>query len=504
MESNTAYSNNTGSASGIGYFQTCLPRIPKHLTDNLCRANQVLTPSIPKHLTDNLCRANQVLTQQHLDRHQNRCLKNLSQFFTNLDNVSDDVRKITAMSPAEVRTFLSHGDSWVDGQMLNALFEAMQGLENQLFHLRVLNIPFALAAPETSGADQGVTFQLESSDEETFKLPIALSPSRPPTPDDSPARALDLKPDNTPKASPIREAVPVDRASRQTCQATRKRGAINRELQMPESLNEILDDIISSGTRQRQQSGYQEDLISCYSRLNDCATGKDIVELLHAVLLSGSEAEACTDLFKLQQRIAGNESPITVYQLRDLKIYLSSQVFNGKKVNFTLMDMYHYLKLSTKQEFLDYAPPALAQLVRYLIETTLNLRDTEKVALNKRSFLKELRQSNDGRLAIKLLNAIALTPPDYKVVREVLIEATDTDNINAVRKVSNATINLLKKELTDHFFTPWLLDFKSSELNSVTEEAVPRKLRRGARGERLPTSTFRYEFDPTYPAPGMG
>lgn len=486
MESNTTSSNSTGPASGIGYFQTCLPGIPKHLTDNLCRANQVLT-------------------QQHLDRHQDRCLKNLSQFFTNLDNVSDDVRKITAMSPAEVRTFLSHGDSWVDGQMLNALFEAMQGLENQLFHLRVLNIPFALAAPETSGADQGVTFEPESSDDETFKLPIELSPSRPLTPDDSPARALDLKPDNnTPKASPIREAVPVDRASRRTCQATRKRGAINRELQMPESLNQILDDIISSGTRQRQQSGYQEDLISCYSRLNGCATGKDIVEMLHAVLLSESEAEACTDLFKLQQRIAGNESPITVYQLRDLKIYLSSQVFNGKKVNFTLMDMYHYLKLSTKREFLAYAPPALAQLVRYLIETTLNLRDTEKVALNKRSFLKELRQSNDGRLAIKLLNAIALTPPDYKVVREVLIEATDTDNKNAVRKVSNATINLLKKELTDHFFTSWLLDFKSSALNSVTEEAVPRKLRRGARGERLATSTCRYEFDPTYPAPGMG
>ncbi len=449
-----------------------------------------------------------MLSQQHLDRHQNRCLKNLSQFFTSLDNVSDDVRKITAMSPAQVRTFLSHGDSWVDGQMLNALFEAMQGLENQLFHLRVLNIPFALAAPETSLADQGVTFQPESSDNESFesfKLPMELSPSRPPTPDDSPARALDLKPDNnTPKASPIREAVPVARASPHTCRTTRKRGALNRELQMPESLNQILDNIISSGTRQRQQSGYQEDLISCYSRLNDCATGKDIVELLHAVLLSESEAEACTDLFKLQQRIAGNESPITVYQLQDLKIYLSSQVFNGKKVNFTLMDMYHYLKLSAKQEFLACVPPALAQLVSYLIETTLNLRNTEKVALKKRSFLKELQQSSDGRLAIKLLNAITLTPPDYKVIREVLIEATDTDNDNAVRKVSNATINLLKKELTDHFFTPWLLDFKSSQLNNVTEEAVPRKLRRGARGERLATSTYRYEFDPTFPAPGMG
>ena len=446
-----------------------------------------------------------MLTQQHLDRRQNRCLENLSQFFTSLDSVSDDVRKITAMSPAQVRTFLSHGDSWVDGQMLNALFEAMQGLENQLFHLRVLNIPFALAAPETSRADPGVTFQPESSDDELFKLPIDLSPSRPPTPDDSPARALDLKPDNnTPKASPVCEVVPVARASPHTCRTTRKRGAINRELQMPESLNQILDDIISSGTRQRQQSGYQEDLISCYSRLNDCATGKDIVELLHAVLLSESEAEACTDLFKLQQRIAGNESPITVYQLRDLKIYLSSQVFNGKKVNFTLMDMYHYLKLSAMQESLAYVPPALAQLVRYLIETTLNLRDTEKVALKKRSFLKELQQSSDGRLAIKLLNAITLMPPDYEVIREVLIEATDTGNENTVRKVSNATINHLKKELTDHFFASWLLDFKSSQLNNVTEEAVPRKLRRTARGERLPISTYRYEFDPTYPTPGMG
>ena len=485
MDSNTPYSNNAGSASGIGYFQTSWPGIPGHLTD---------TP----------CRADQVLTQQHLDRHQNRCLENLSQFFTNLDNVSDDVRKITAMSPAEVRTFLSHGDSWVDEQMLNSLFEAMQGLENQLYHLRVLNIPFALAAPESSLADQGVTFQPESSDDESYKLPIDLSPSRPPTPDDSPARALDLLPDNnTPKASPIREAVPVARARRHTCQATRKRGAINRELQIPESLNQILDDIISSGTRQREQSGYLEDLISCYSRLNDCATGKDIVELLHAVLLSQNEAEACTDLFKLQQRIAGDELPITVYQLRDLESYLRSQVFNGKKVNFNLEDMGHYLKLSAKQKFLDYVP-ALARLVSYLIETTLSLRDTEKVALKRRFFLKQLQQSSNGRLAIKLLNAIVLTPPDCTVIREVLIEVTDTDNKAAVRKVSVATINLLRKFLTDHFFNPWLLDFRGSDLNNVTEEAVPRKLRRGARGERLPRSTNRYEFDPTYIAPGMG
>ena len=485
MDSNTPYSNYTGLASGIGYFQTSWPGSPRHLTDNLCQANQGLT-------------------QQYLDRHQNRCLKNLSQFFTELGNLSEDVRKITAMSPAEVRTFMSHGDSWVDEQMLNALFEAMQGLENQLFNLRVLNIPFALAAPENSLADQGVTFQPESSDDETVELPIVLSPPRPPTPEDSPARALDLKShNNTPKASPIREAVPVAQASRHNRrQATRKRGAINRELRIPESLNQILDDIISSGTRQRQQSGYQEDLISCFSRLNDCATGKDIVELLHAVLLPETEAEACSDLFKLQQRIAGDELPITVYQLRDLKIYLSSQVFNGKKVNFTLMDMCHYLKLSAKQEFLDCVPPALARLVSYLIETTLNLRDTEKVALKKRVFLNQLQQSSDGQLAIKLLNAIALTPPDYKVVREVLIEVTDTDD--AVRKVSIATINLLKNALTDHFYTPWLLDFKGSELNDATEEAVPRKLRRGARGERLPTSTYRYEFDPTYTAPGTG
>ena len=442
-----------------------------------------------------------MLTQQHLDRHQNHCLKNLSQFFTDLDNVSDDVRKITAMSPAQVRTFLSHGDSWVDRQMLNALFEAMQGLENQLFHLRVLNIPFALAAPETSGADQGVTFQLESSDSETLELPIPLSPPRPLTPDDSPASALDLKPDNnSPKASPIREAVPVARASRHTCQATSKRGAINRELQIPESLNEILDDIITSGTRQREQSGYQEDLISCYNRLNDCATGRDIVELLHAVLMPESDAEACTKIFKLQQRIAGNELPITDYQLRDLKSYLSLQVFNGKKVNFTLMDMRHYLKLSAKMEFLDYAP-ALARLVSYLIEATLNLRNTEKVALKKRFFLSQLQQSSDGRLAIKLLNAITLTPPDYKVIQD-LIKVTDTDNEYAVRKVSNGTINLLKKVLTDHFFTPWLLDFNGPELiNSVTEEVVPRKLRRGARGERLLTSPYKYEFDPTYAPP---
>ena len=489
MNSSPNYSNCNGAAAGSANVQTSWPGLPGHSPDSLRQTNYLLT------------------RQSDLDHHHNRFPESLGQFYTKLLNVSEDAQKITAMSPGEVRTFLTHGNSHIDDQVLEDLFETMQGVENQFYNLRRLVIPFALASPETSPVNQSVTFEPELSDDDD-ELPKMLSPARSLTADDSPTSAVNLTLDNNiPTPSPISETAPAARARQSTCQANKKQGAINRELQIPESLTQILDDIISCGIDQRHRSGYQEDIISCYKRLADSSTGGDIVELLRAVLLPDTEAQACTDLFALQQRIARNESSITIDQLRDLKHYLESQVFNGKKVNFTLLDMSHYLNLNAKPAFFDNFPPALAHLVSYLVETTLTIRATETVALKKWIFLKQLQHSENGRLAVKLLGAIAATPPDYNTIRGVQSEVNIGDEGYPVMPANYATINKLQKYFQKHFFAPWLFAFDVSELSVLREETTTERPKRKARhqattGRDRKKAKHRsrgiYYLDPTY------
>ena len=450
----------------------------------------------PECQTDCHRQTNQVFTVPMLPgphSRQTRFPESFGRFYTNLHNISDDAQKITAMSPGEVRAFLTHGDPHIDNQVVDGLFEIMQSIENQFFHLRRLVIPFALSSPETTPEQD--TLQLEPSDDDD--LPIMLSPAQPiSVTEDSPARPPNPITDRNMTAT-VPDKGPLPSAdTRRTFQMNRKQGAINRELQIPESLTQILDSIISCTIHQRDRAGYQEDIISCYTRLADSARGKDIIELLHAVLLPETESEACNALFALQQRIVVNEPSITVDQLRDLQCYLASEMFNGKKVNFNLIDVRHYLNLRTKPALFDDLPPALAKLVSYLIETTLSLRATETVALKKWIFLNQMQECSRSRQAVKLLGAIAAAPIDYRVIREIHTELNGTSKPYPTRAAIRPAINKLKKYLKTHFISDWLFAFNVSELNrSIEEDGAPKSKGGKAREQ---TRQDRYYRDPSY------
>lgn len=457
----------------------------------------------PECQTDSYRQTNQVFTSPMLPgpHHQHtRFPESLGKFYTNLHNISDDAQKITAMSPREVRAFLTHGDSHIDNQVVDSLFEIMQSIENQFFHLRRLIIPFALSSPETTPDQEKDTLQLEPSDDDD--LPIMLSPAPVLVTEDSPASSPNPMTDNYPMTDNCMTTAVLDKEpapsarTRRTSQINRKQNALNRELQIPESLNQILDTIISCTIHQRDQAGYQADIISCYNRLADSARGKDIIELLHAVLLPETEVQACTALFALQLRIAVNEPSITINQLRDLQRYLASEMFNGKKVNFKLMDVRHYLNLRTRPEFFDNLPPALSKLVSYLIETTLSLRATETVAIKKWIFLNQMQGSNRRRQAVKLLGAIAASPPNYKIIHEIHTELNDTCAPYPTNAVIRPTISRLKKFLKAHFFSSWLFAFNVSELNSANEEDSAPKSKGGKAREQ--TRQEGYYRDPSY------
>ena len=451
----------------------------------------------PECQTGSHRQTNQVFTLPMLpapNSQQSRFPESLGKFYTNLHNISDDAQKIAAMSPGEVRAFLTHGDPHIDNQVVDGLFEIMQSIENQCFHLRRLIIPFALSSPETTPDQEKDTLQLEPSDDDD--LPIMLSPAQTVFgTEDFPARSPSPMTDNNVTAAVLDKEPAPSADARRTSQINRKQSVINRELQIPESLTQILDTIISCTIHQRDQAGYQEDIISCYSRLSDSARGKDIIELLHAVLLPETEAQACAALFALQQRIVVNEPSITVDQLRDLQCYLASEMFNGKKVNFNLMDVKHYLSLRTKPAFFDDLPPALSKLVSYLIETTLSLRATETVALKKWIFLNQMQESNKSRQAVKLLGAIAASPPNYRIIREIHTELNGTSKPYPTRATIRPTINRLKKYLKLHFFSPWLFAFNVSELNGTSEEDCAPKSKSGKAREQTRQGYYR---DPNY------
>ena len=450
----------------------------------------------PECQTDSHRQTNQVFTLPMLPgRPQTRFPESFGRFYTNLHNISDDAQKISAMSPGEVRAFLTHGDPHIDNQVVQGLFEIMQNIENQFFHLRRLIIPFALSMPESPPDQEKDTLQSEPSDDDD--LPIMLSPAQAVLDtEDSPAGSPIPMTDDNMTAAVLDKESSLLADTRRTSQMNRKQSAINRELQIPESLTQILDNIISSTIHQRDRAGYQEDIISCYTRLADSARGKDIIELLQAVLLPETEARACNALFALQQRIVVNEPSITVDQLRDLQCYLASEMFNGKKVNFNLMDVRHYLNLRTKPAFFDDLPPALAKLVSYLIETTLSLRATETVALKKWIFLNQMQESSQSRQAVKLLGAIAADPIDYRVIREIYAKFKGTSKPYPTREAIRPAINKLKKYLKTHFFSDWLFAFNVSELNRAIEEDCAQKSKGGKAREQ--TRQDRYYRDPSY------
>lgn len=425
---------------------------------------------------------------------QTRFPESFGRFYTSLHNISDEAQKITAMSPGEVRAFLTHGDPHIDNQVVAGLYEIMQSIENQFFHLRRLVIPFALSSPESTPDQERDALQVEPSDDDD--LPIMLSPAPAVmVTEDTPARSPNQMTDNMTTAVPEKEPAPSADTGRSS-QMNRKQSAINRELEIPESLTQILDNIISSTIHQRDRAGYQEDIMSCYTRLADSARGKDIIELLQAVLLPETEAQACNALFALQQRIVVNEPSITVDQLRDLQCYLASEMFNGKKVNFNLIDVRHYLNLRTKPAFFDDLPPTLAKLVGYLIETTLSLRATETVPLKKWIFLNQMQESSQSRQAVKLLGAIAAAPINYRVIREIYARLNDTGKPYPIRKAIRPAINNLKKYLKTHFFSDWLFAFNVSELNRAIEEDCAQKSKGGKAREQ--TRQDRYYRDPSY------
>ena len=425
---------------------------------------------------------------------QTRFPESFGRFYTSLHNISDEAQKITAMSPGEVRAFLTHGDPHIDNQVVAGLYEIMQSIENQFFHLRRLVIPFALSSPESTPDQERDALQVEPSDDDD--LPIMLSPAPAVmVTEDTPARSPNQVTDNMTTAVPEKEPAPSADTGR-TSQMNRKQSAINRELEIPESLTQILDNIISSTIHQRDRAGYQEDIMSCYTRLADSARGKDIIELLQAVLLPETEAQACNALFALQQRIVVNEPSITVDQLRDLQCYLASEMFNGKKVNFNLIDVRHYLNLRTKPAFFDDLPPTLAKLVGYLIETTLSLRATETVPLKKWIFLNQMQESSQSRQAVKLLGAIAAAPINYRVIREIYDRLNDTGKPYPTRKAIRPAINNLKKYLKTHFLSDWLFAFNVSELNRAIEEDCAQKSKGGKAREQ--TRQDRYYRDPSY------
>ena len=452
----------------------------------------------PERQTDSHRQTNPVFTLPMLPgpySQQTRLPESLGKFYTNLLNISDDAQKITAMSPGEVRAFLTHGDRHIDNQVLNGLFETMQSIENQFFNLRVMIIPFALPSPETTPDQEKNTLQPGLCNDDD--LPNMLSPPQAVfVTKYSPARSPNPMTNNKMTAAVLDKEPAPSADTKRTSQIIRKHSAINRELQIPESLTQILDTIISCTIHQRHQAGYQEDIISCYTRLADSARGKDIIELLHAVLLPKTEAQACNALFALQQRIVVNEPSITVEQLRDLQCYLASEMFNGKKVNFNLMDVRHYLNLRAKPTLFDDLPPALSKLVSYLIETTLSLRATETVALKKWIFLNQMQESKKSRQALKLLGAIAASPPDYRIIREIQIELNGTSKPYPTRAVIRPMINRLKKYLKEHFFDSWLFAFNVSELNAASEEDSAQKSKGGKAREQ--TRQDRYYRDPSY------
>ncbi len=539
MNSDSAYSDYNSSVTNSPAFQTIWLPPPVHLTSNHRQASQVSAlPMLPSP------------GASPEDRH-GQCPEGLGHFFTGLVRIDEIAQKMTAMSPQEIRTFLTHGDPHVDEQVLNTLFDIMQGIENRFFNLRTLIFPFALATPEeTNPTPERTISAYESSDDNNDDLPatLAAAPCTSPTTnnttgnachpvtditsgivqlestklpagavlvpckqcrENSEARRQDNETrrqdnnadtstdrDNQPSAASVNEPAPAH--VRRPQPANRKLSPLNRELHIPESLSLVLDATISGIASQRDRLGHQEDIISCYNGLTTSQSGQEIKEFLQAVLLQGTEAQACAALSALQQRTDLDEQPITITQLRDLQHYLASQVFNGKKVNFTLSDMTHLLSLHATPTFISQLPPSLAQLVSYLVETTLVLRTKEGVALKKRVFLNHVQQCDRSKLLVELLGALATTAPNYEIIQKVQTE------INAANEghpddpaVTAALIDKLKNYLDEHFFDAWLFAFDVAELSTDADKAAPRKAT-GKVQQRRMTARTGYYFDPPY------
>jgi len=481
---------------------------------------------------------------QALEDRQNRFPESLSRFFNNLIDLDDDAIKIDAMSSNELRRFMSHGDSHADKQMLDGVSSAMQGIENRLYNLRMFILPKLLEPTEVDPSSERAIYSQAFPDDNDglpatpsptpsvsttedccvfsplpdIAVTIGLSPINSPFIDEVKPHWLTQPMDECPlhcsdvrdisewqlpnggsgavrdveqNASPMAAAAPTNRVK---LPVSNKASDLNRELHIPESLAKILDTVISRIITQRARIVCQEDIIPCYNQLIAGPSGDKIKEFLQAALLPGTEAGACDAFCLLQQRIAPGEQPITTTELRDLQRYLSSQVFNGKKVAFTLEDMSHFLNLKTTPAFLSKLPPSLTRLVNYLIETTLTLRTTEKVALKKRIFLKQLQQCDTGKQALELLSAIAA--PDHKIINRFLAR---TDGVSPLNRsiISRSKVNQLKEYLDEHFLAPWLFAFDTSELNDNDTEATTQAVCGKARWKRK-TRRDDYYYDPPY------
>ena len=531
MNSDSAYSDYNSSVANSPAFQTVWLPPAVHLTSNHRQASQV--SALPILPTPGASPEGQ----------RSRCPEGLGHFFTGLVRIDEIAQKMTAMSPQEIRTFLTHGDPHVDEQVLNTLFNIMQGIENRFFNLRTLIFPFALASPEEINPTPERTISAhESSDGNNDDLPttlaatlctsvttsnttnnachpvtdittdiVQLESTKLPTgavlvpckkcrenlrsrrPDNNADNSTDR--DNQPSAVPVNKSAPVH--ARRARPANRRLSILNRELHIPESLSLVLDATISSIASQRDRLGHQEDIISCYNGLTTSQSGQEIKEFLQAVLLQGTEAQACRALSALQQHTDPDEQPITITQLRDLQHYLASQVFNGKKVNFTLDDMTHLLSLNATSTFISQLSPSLAQFVSYLIETTLVLRAKEGVALKKRIFLNHIQQSDRSDLLVELLGALATTAPNYEIIQKVQTEInTANEGHSDNSEVTAALIDKLKNYLDEHFFDAWLFAFDVSELSIDAEKGVPRKAT--GKVQRRTTARAGYYFDPPY------
>nr|MDT0251616.1 hypothetical protein [Endozoicomonas sp.] len=259
---------------------------------------------------------------------------------------------------------------------------------------------------------------------------------------------------------------------------------VDKEFKVTPFIDSLFGIILDEIAELQEGKGFaQTDIISYLKIVTDCSQGEIIKELLEAVVLLGESGLLKVHAF--QKKYAATEKLLDLNGFRRFQHYLVTQVYNDRKVGFTLDDLDQFVRLKNgNDKSITCLPPKLKGFVEHsVVNRVIDYRSTTDVAIVKRNFMKMVGETKLGKSSVDFLAALVkkeIKIKDFQGVQKGLENFTKEElSINDHEWSSKAddfiTIKQaqeLQKYFFDHFFQKWLLAFDAEAFRKEMERNV--------------------------------
>ena len=255
-------------------------------------------------------------------------------------------------------------------------------------------------------------------------------------------------------------------------------GRVERELVLPESIDEITHNIISLINSKRGQTRHSDDLTTCLSSLaygdNDLTTdtpeynGTDILNFLTTIT---DPTNPFKKLISLQEQIAPTEATITRGQFEELLAYLKKEIFNSKKVAFSFDDMaqmFNTIRLKTEDQHPILQPFSTEgqAIVRQLVKSIISWRICQNNSIRIAPFAQEVMGNNEiNPQILSLLHLFSAETLSFQAMTQLhtMLCSQDDSPLDKVPLEAQEHIEQLQTFFDENIFQKWLLRSKKRD-----------------------------------------